>query len=149
MPNWCANTVTFRHKDRAQLERIIKGYTGDGLFKEFLPTPTELLEGEGWYDWNVENWGTKWDVSDDYQINIWEDSVSLSFDTAWSPPIDFYQHMTELDFGVDAKFWEPGIGFAGYYTSEDGITEFEDPKTYPQDIIDEFGIEEWEEEEAE
>lgn len=141
MPNWCANTVTFRNKDRAQLERIIKGYNGEGLFKEFLPTP----EGEDWYEWNVNHWGTKWDVSDDDVIDIWEDRVSMSFDTAWSPPIEFYAYLTEQGFEVDAKFWEPGIGFAGYYTSEDGITEFTDPNDYPDDICQEFGIEEEEE----
>jgi len=143
MPNWCANTVTFRHKDRAQLERIVKGYNGEGLFKEFLPTP----ESEDWYEWNVNHWGTKWDVSDNDVIDIWDDRVSISFDTAWAPPVEFYEHITGLGFGVDAKFWEPGMEFAGYYTSEDGVTEFNDLKTYPQDIIDEFGIEEWAEEE--
>jgi|APGre2960657423_1045063.scaffolds.fasta_scaffold01445_11 hypothetical protein len=45
---------------------------------------------ENWYDWNVINWGTKWDCE-----VLLSDSVKdhrlfdCEFDTAWSPPINF------------------------------------------------------------
>ena len=40
---------------------------------------------DNWYDWNIKNFGTKWDASatefdcDEGHFNVW-------FDTAWSPP---------------------------------------------------------------
>ena len=57
MPNWCFNGVTLRHKDPAMIDRA---QHSEGLLMEFLPTPKELLEGQGWYEWNISNWGTKW-----------------------------------------------------------------------------------------
>ena len=55
-----------------------------------------MFQGDNWYDWNVRNWGTKWDVavSDDEQypetelIEDWSDRLIYSFNTAWSPPIE-------------------------------------------------------------
>ena len=52
---------------------------------------------DGWYDWNVRNWGTKWDAcnpslnSDDPSSG----SISYSFDTAWSPAEGAYRAMVE------------------------------------------------------
>ena len=58
-----------------------------------------LFAGNNWYDWNVRNWGTKWDVSisDDEK---WPDTELLAedtngdnlvlvykFNTAWSPAV--------------------------------------------------------------
>ena len=58
-----------------------------------------LFAGNNWYDWNVRNWGTKWDVSisDDEK---WPDTELLDegangenyvlvykFNTAWSPAV--------------------------------------------------------------
>lgn len=153
MPNWCANQVKFSHKDPAMIERIIKGFTGEGLFKEFRPTPPDLLESEGWYDWNVENWGTKWDVTNE-GAEIWqsEGSVSIAFDSAWAPPIEFYSFMEDLDFEVTAYYWEPGMDFCGIY-SEGWDDLYEGTDGIPDDLDSAFGISEsnaeCEEEEAE
>jgi hypothetical protein len=53
------------------------------------------FQGNNWYDWNVRNWGTKWDVGvgdkEEYPETelMEEDETSLSyrFNTAWSPPL--------------------------------------------------------------
>ena len=57
------------------------------------------LEDKGWYNWNVVNWGTKWDVavsednehSDTYIEGPTENGENLvvyyNFNTAWSPPV--------------------------------------------------------------
>ena len=89
MPNWCDNYATFKHDDPAMIERVIRGFTGEGLFAEFAPCPQELIDtlagsfgdadknaelakqeaknkekygAKNWYDWCVTHWGTKWDV---------------------------------------------------------------------------------------
>ena len=62
-----------------------------------------------WYDWRIQNWGTKWDAIDscvhsesyggDMDAYI-EDllrygEVIITFDTAWSPPCEWMQNVSE------------------------------------------------------
>lgn len=145
MPNWCNNGITLRHADPAMIDRVVKGK--DGLLMEFLPTPQELLDtvagfpGEDqraaheaqmksniekygykdWYDWNVANWGTKWDVSLENIDREDANTVSAAFDSAWSPPIGAYEKLMELGFEIEAMYYEPGMAFVGKYVN--GIDE--------------------------
>ena len=56
--------------------------------------------GKGWYDWNISNWGTKWDAN---SANIFDDfdpldtnpSFGVVFETAWSIPTPVFQAMVE------------------------------------------------------
>ena len=165
MPNWNQNGVIFKHEDPEQIIRIAKAYKEDKLFSEFFPCPPELLVTEeigenfnervaareeanrekfgfaDWYEWSVNNWGTKWDISSDDSEPTKQDdnSIMLSFNTAWSPPVGFYEKMTELGFEVTAFYLEEGMGFVGKYTSEDGDDEYnfdgsEDLEDIPDDI---------------
>lgn len=107
-------------------------------FNAFLPTPEEILkigysrlfdsEMDG-YRWNLDNWGTKWDIYHD-KITLaetgWEegcDNLFLSFDTAWSPPLAWFQkivqHFKTLTFLL--HYEEPGVFFAGDAAGEDGV----------------------------
>lgn len=45
-----------------------------------------------WYDWNVANWGTKWNAYDTYVFN----EVITCFNTAWSPPIKAIKKLADL-----------------------------------------------------
>jgi hypothetical protein len=45
----------------------------------------------------------------------------LSFDTAWSPPIEFYENLEEQGFRIEAFYYEPGMAFCGVY--EDGCDD--------------------------
>lgn len=164
MPNWCQNNVTFRHKDPAMLERVVKGFRGDGLFKEFFPTPPELVEStspppseevaaeffekfgvSSWYEWNLTNWGVKWDVynSDDESVDVVNNEVQLSFDTAWNPPEEFFSRLSEeLGFDIEAYYWEPGMDFCGKWTTDCGDESYEGDDI-PAEIDMIFGISEW------
>ncbi len=102
-----------------------------------------------WHDWAAANWGTKWDPSaDDYHVSVDEtQAISVGFDTAWSSPIEFYKAVEEAGLSVDAKYYEPGMCFYGYFQNGSELTEgFSDISDIPADIVDEFGIEEWDEE---
>ena len=147
MPNWCNNHVTLQHNDAAMIDRVVTGLEGNGLFGEFLPCPAELsgqqspfkgTEAEGqrlteaygannWYDWCVRNWGTKWDVNtEDFgytRPNLTK--IKFGFDTAWSPPIAFYEHLATLGFTIEAMYNESGMAFAGTVTN-DGQEIFDD-----------------------
>jgi hypothetical protein len=118
-----------------------------------------------WYDFAIGEWGTKWDISggnDSYKIKKVDSgySVTLHFDTAWSPPINFYDKLVELEFTVDAMYYEPGVNFCGqYYDGSDETFELNDLSSeevrdqLPSELDEMFGISdqiaEWEAEQEE
>lgn len=132
MPNWCYNTVTVTHKDPAMLDRFVKATEADKLLNEFAPMPEELqnttspsppnevLEEKygysDWYSWALDNWGTKWDITNSAINHREGNEVQVYFDTAWSPPIAFYEALKMQGFTVDALYTEEGMGFAGHYS---------------------------------
>ena len=78
-----------------------------------------------WYDWNVRNWGTKWDANDDELDSDLDelkehDSLSYRFSTAWGIPEPIFTAMVEqhpeLDFDFDS---EEEQGWGAKYTSSD------------------------------
>lgn len=40
-----------------------------------------------WYDWNIRNWGVKWDAKDVY-FEDWDGELAYDFETPWSYPED-------------------------------------------------------------
>ena len=134
MPNWCENTLTIKAstsnamKDYNRLESLFEdslkidkdtGYV-DNLFNSIIPMPKELLgteapkEKPNWYNWRLEHWGTKWDVSGYLEYSD-RDMLEYSFDSAWSPPSSFIEKVSK-DFPLlrlRLKYDEPGMCFMG------------------------------------
>ena len=113
---------------------------------------------KNWYDWQIGNWGTKWDICEP-TITVAPDeySATLSFDTAWAPPTQAYAKLEELGFTIKAYYYEPGMCFAGMYENgEDDCYEYSDmssaevAESFPKELNDMFCISEsmaeWEEE---
>jgi hypothetical protein len=111
MPNWCANGLTLKHEDSAMIDKVVAALSKGELLNTFVPI------GEWEYDKAVTNWGTKWDVGGDgVSINrIDENTVSVSFDSAWAPPTVAYAEFETQGFDVDAYYYEPGMCFCGHY----------------------------------
>jgi hypothetical protein len=124
MPNWCDNTLYLKHKDKTMLEKARLAADNGDLFNTFLPLPEE--QKDNWYDWHINNWGTKWDLNL-IEANYIEPEKELAiyFYSAWSPPIAWYEHMVELGFEVEAMYNEPGMQFCGTYTNENGEDYYE------------------------
>lgn len=159
MPNWCNNGITLRHADPQMIDRVIAGK--DGLLMEFIPTPQELIDtvsgwmgedkqaaheaqqranfekygAKDWYDWNINNWGTKWDFSLENVERHEDGSVTASFDSAWSPPTTAYGRLVELGFEIEAFYNEPGMCFCGKYTGS-GNEESDDCVEYASATAD-------------
>ena len=68
-----------------------------------------------WYDWNVNNWGTKWDI-DEAECDGDEYSFECTFETAWAPAEGIYYELREKYPDVDCTWFydEPGMCVAGY-----------------------------------
>ena len=119
MPNWCSCRATISGP-----APVIKEIT-DILNEESTPllawmVPQPRFEGDqDWYQWNVNNWGTKWDVADVYfEHQAEEDQIQFSFSTAWGPPVEAFTRWAESDGRVQftLEYWEPGMAFAGRVT---------------------------------
>ena len=79
---------------------------------------------ETWYDWCINNWGTKWNAGD---CSISDNTVI--FETAWSAPDNIYRKLSESGCDFSAEYADENIGFnTGIYESDDGTltyTEFD------------------------
>ena len=116
------------------------------------------IREESWWDWRVQNWGTKWEVggpNDEGEAVLWGGAdagstrypweLRICFDSAWSPPIGIYQELLKQGYGVTAYYWEPGCAFCGRFTTEVGDETFKDDAP-PPDIDEVFGITQFREE---
>ena len=145
MPNWCNNTLEITHEDPAMMARVKQAFADGRLLDEFVPVPKSLhivagrvgddtdpkqialeaqekanLEAHGyttWYDFCVNEWGTKWDVGgNDYnEPQETPNGLIMSFDSAWAPPIAAMEKFQDLGFSVRLYYYEPGMCFAGIY----------------------------------
>ena len=176
MPNWCNNNLTLTHEDPAMIQRAYDALERGEFLNEFIPVPEDLKITSGylgsgdeqkelerktaenvekygygnWYDYCVGEWGTKWDVGGQGQSDIHPDGKMLhtSFDSAWSPPVNAYVKLEELGFGVEAMYYEGGMGYAGAFSNGtdeelnlEGMSADEVEQNYPE--LDEcFGISE-------
>lgn len=177
MPNWCSNNLVLTHEDPAMIQRAHDALERGEFLQEFIPVPQELRDtvsgfhGDGdeqrkleeqtkrnveqfgygnWYDYCVGEWGTKWDVGEQGCSDVHPEGKMLHahFDSAWSPPVNAYEKLMELGFGVEAMYYEGGMGYAGSWT--DGCDDYADlsgmsaddvEREYPE--LDEcFGISE-------
>jgi hypothetical protein len=111
------NNVKLRHEDPAMIQRAIAAFENEKLLEEFVPLPDNTWN----YEFCVTNWGTKWDVGGELDT-ISKNVVNLSFDSAWSPPLEAFSRMEELGFEVEAFYYEPGMCFCGKYT--DGYDDY-------------------------
>ena len=145
MPNYCNNNIVITGPNSVidKIEKIANGDKGD-LLQYFYPMPKELNDtvagpepktkkeklekrrlqveygASNWYDWRVENWGTKWDIMEFYNITrkeIGEDEseIELGFDTAWAPALGAYERFIDKNSNCSLKayYYEPGCDFMG------------------------------------
>lgn len=157
MPNWCQNTLLMQG-DTEEVQRLLDTVEGSGTalsLKKIITTPTslesfpapnrdeksaeELIKLYGaadWYNWQVNNWGTKWDVTatiyfdssthsrgystyTDTEVRI----VGINFDSAWSPPVLAIAELARQfpKISIYHSFDESGSDFSGYNMYRNGI----------------------------
>lgn len=121
-----------------------------------IPGTGRRIEGSGaWYNWRVENWGTKWDASFngpfmalgsegadvdatvEAQGSVLTPEIAIyKFDTAWSPPVPWVGSASEQepDLEFELQFGEPGGDFAGRMRFVAGVT-VEEEELEVEDVL--------------
>lgn len=140
MPNWCDNSIRLYNEDKTKIDALEAemskknddGHSMAEPFNHLCPNPA----GEWQYDWSVSNWGTKWEAS----IIDWnrdsDNEITIYCDTAWSPPTVLFEYLVEEGWEVNAIYHEPGMGFCGIFTTEDGDDYYEYDITDPESVED-------------
>lgn len=118
MPNWCTNYLYLKSDREQSVNEFLTDFKSSGEFemKNILPVPEELLNPDttcyggpleeqeqreqlkrdlkakygyaSWYDFCVDVWGTKWDISnpdDDFYLDS-----NFCYSTAWGPNATFF-----------------------------------------------------------
>jgi hypothetical protein len=145
MPNWCNNYLVLEHEDPEMINRAKRAYADGKLLEEFVPVPSSLhivagrvgddtdpkqieLEAQEaaniathgyatWYDFCVNEWGTKWDVGGegDQATEDGPNAIRMNFDSAWAPPIAAMEKFQDQGFRVKLVYWESGMCFCGLF----------------------------------
>jgi len=190
MPNWCNNTVEITHDDPAKIKELVDAVNAGKFLNYACPMPEDLqivagragaddspeqkalVEAETrnlathgyktWYDFCVNEWGTKWDVDaiETIELEGDVDHVTFGFDSAWSPPTGAMEHLMDKGFRVVLYYYEPGMAFCGIWDNGDDdcydITSMSSSHVVdaiPEALDEMFGISEaiaeYEQEEAE
>ena len=144
MPNWCNNIATLKFKEAEQAKdfydkvEATKDSQEQIVFGVLLPRPAD--QEKNWWEWNNKNWGTKWEPNLDF-IELKDSEVFMVFDTAWSPPIYWYEYITQqYDIEVDATYLEWGMCFCGIWENGDEWYFDEITSELPQRLLDDYNI---------
>lgn len=131
-PQALRDTVAGYHSDEAEQAKLT-AQENDNLLQYGF---------KNWYEWCNANWGTKWDFDLENVIENEDGSISASFDSAWSPPIEAYDTLRDMGFEIVAYYAEPGMCFAGKW--DNGVDEYyEDAREASSEIQDTFDIPSW------
>jgi hypothetical protein len=151
MPNWCNNTITIEHEDSSKINEVVKSLTtkinddtNESLFFTYCkPEPDysktkvkstypEITNKEyeedtdkKWWDWRVQNWGTKWNIEvlDEDRITVKDNTVIFDCETAWSPPLEALVELQKKGFKIECDYYEGGCAFIGRHaTGTEGIS---------------------------
>jgi hypothetical protein len=125
-------------------------------FMNILPPPEDKLDeyhavhgytgGEktgdtkyNWYNFNVREWGTKWDARDVDLLEEHKTSLHYKFDTAWSPPTPVIEKLAQQNPNLNITLeyreeqgWGGEVAFTGSFVEV--IKEWDVPDSHAEEI---------------
>ena len=148
MPNWCSNSITVRGTNQREITEIADAMKEGRFLNSIIPISED--QKDNWYDFCVNNWGTKWEV-ECHNVEVEDDGLTVScfFDSAWAPPTGVAEALVGRGLEVTLYYHESGMAFCGKF--EDGCDDYyeysgENSQTVRDAIGDElddmFGISE-------
>ena len=99
MPNWTSNSVLFvgKEKQLKTLQTMLKSKDNEFDFNNIIPMPKNIFRGNlgkeeeekygknNWYDWSIDNWGTKWNACNT-EVEQRDGTLMYRFETASDCP---------------------------------------------------------------
>lgn len=157
MPNWCNNILTVTPQEVGDVlsEDVSLGLFVDNdgepeslSFARTFPVPEALQKTGGWYEWCIDNWGTKWDANSSSIIENTNEKIEVFFETAWAPPFGWYLFVSKLypNLTFRADYMETGNCFVGYALFQNGqIVEEDERGDITREDYERFGwdADEW------
>lgn len=120
--------------EKKKIEARYATYTdGKNHLKEHIRLAEIALDNikkygyKDWFDWNIDNWGTKWDAHDPY-VETTDDEIMLEFQTAWTTPKPVFLKLAEQypDLMINIDYADEDMGFnCGTYSYADGNWEYQ------------------------
>ena len=98
-------------------EKPVMVINEESPFMNGLRFKSTNAQDDRWYNWRVQNWGTKWDC---YTLEMDDTDLphgfEVTFETAWSPPEEGCSAIREQYPNVSISWFydEPGCEIAGY-----------------------------------
>lgn len=152
---WIAYNAVPNGEDRLKVHYINKVVQEEGYtFNNFIPLTREAFLND-WYDWCVDNWGTKWDCGEYVSVTGLEDvdkaleenkpekelSLHYTFQTAWTPCTPVVAEMARQFpyLSVKHDFVEEGCLIVGIDEYKDGaLVSQKMPNPMSPDPVGEF-----------
>jgi Ferredoxin-like domain in Api92-like protein len=140
MPNWVNNSIMITTETEGAANwlwlnltrphRLAEGGLSEVGFSFHNVIPRPASEDANWYDWNLANWGCKWDASDAVvEIDAPRCQLSLGFDTPWSPPEHIFDELIaqgrRRSFDLDI-WYEEENGWGGEIQFRHGLNRRQD-----------------------
>ena len=122
MPNWCQNEVTVSGDEKKVKEfiKFVSSKKSKFDFNKIYPMPKELegtvsgsedlksdeqkansrkwtveFGADNWYRWSCDNWGTKWNACRTKIERVYDEEVTIVFETAWCTPSPIIKKLKE------------------------------------------------------
>lgn len=125
--------LDYQHERQVNGKKIVRGTPDKSTLRGFVDSefggtelcpdhlvPRNTNHPDWWYNWNVENWGTKWGAGEVWHDRTDNDSkvegtTSYNFDTAWSPAEPVIAALAEKfpTLTITHRYCEGGMGYAG------------------------------------
>jgi len=138
VPNHVTNIIELYSEEEGLVKRVLEEIKGDDEpdqyidFAKIVPQPDNLFTDNlstknrdecvrkgipNWYDWQVENWGTKWNAYAQSEPRLEYGTAVLQFDTAWAAPFPVIKALREKYPGlhVYGSWLEEGHQSAGVF----------------------------------
>ena len=151
MANYCWNSVEITEFKKEDFSKIVDFFRQDSCetFTYFTDWCESILSDENKIDTSKMKdldryyaYGTKW-WSIDYdrlEEESTEDYISVSGESAWSPPLVFLEALSkEFKCNIEIKFEESGCDFGGHNIYKSGDLEEVFKGTYREYQVYEFG----------
>lgn len=129
MPNWVDNDLRIygSEEELRKIKDFVTNEDGEFDFKKIIPPPDHPDYNDeplsvidkspfNWYNWNWDNWGTKWNARESIVTGPEDGCLHAWFQTAWATPVPVTMALSKLfpSVRIEHRYIEEADFFCGY-----------------------------------